>query len=160
MFEKGEAVVYPMHGAGIIEDLEEKNFDGISKNYFVLRIPLGNLTVLLCEETIESSNLRHILPQNKIIKIMSNATQMPSPSKPDNWNQRYKDNMEKIKTGELLKTVEVYCELYHREREKSLSGAEKKVLTTAKKIVVSEIMLSFNIDKQKAEDMLEGFMAK
>ncbi|MCL2753584.1 MAG: CarD family transcriptional regulator [Defluviitaleaceae bacterium] len=160
VFAKGEAVVYPMHGAGIIEDLEEKNFDGINKNYFVLRLPLGNLTILLCQDTIQSSNLRHILPQDDIARIMKETAFLPVPTKPDNWNQRYKENMEKIKSGELGQTAAVFHELYHRETQKGLSGAEKKTLTTARKIVVSEIMLSFNLEKEAAEVMLENYMRK
>ena len=160
MFAKGEAVVYPLHGAGIIEDLEEKNFDGVNKSYFVLRLPLGNLTILLCQDTIESSNLRYILPQGDISRIMREMAVLPMPVKPENWNQRYKGNMEKIKTGKLCQTAAVFHELYHREGQRGLSGAEKKTLTTAKKIIASEIMLSFDVEKEKAEEMLENFMQK
>jgi len=160
VFAKGEAVVYPLHGAGIIENIEEKNFDGVNKNYFVLRLPLGNLTILLCQDTIEASNLRHILPQNDILRIMKDAAFLPIPAKPENWNQRYKENMEKIKSGKLCQAATVFHELYHREAQRGLSGAEKKVLTTAKKIVASEIMLSFGIEKESAEEMLETFMKK
>ncbi|MCL2350154.1 MAG: CarD family transcriptional regulator [Defluviitaleaceae bacterium] len=158
MYSKGEAVVYPMHGAGIIEDVEEKHIDGVSRNYYVLRIPLGDLKILLCQENIESSNLRKVMPQDEIGRIMSNIDAAPSCLHTASWNQRYKENMEKIKTGKLCETAAVFHELFHREKQKGLSGAEKKVLTTAKKALLSEIMLSYNIEKLSAEQMLESYM--
>jgi CarD family transcriptional regulator len=160
MYTKGEAVVYPMHGAGIIEDFEEKNVDGINRNYYVLRLPLGNLKILLCESSINNIKLRKVMDSHDIAQVMQNAANLSYSPKPDNWNQRYKDNMDKIKTGELSETAAVLYELYHREKQKSLSGAEKKVLTTAKKIVLSEIMLSYNVDRIEAEDILESYVAK
>ena len=160
MFTKGEAVVYPMHGAGIIEDFEEKNVDGINRNYYVLRLPLGNLKILLCESSIHNINLRKVMNEREIAQVMQDAASLSHPVKLDNWSQRYKDNMDKIKTGELSETAAVLYELHNREKQKSLSGAEKKVLTTAKKIVLSEIMLSFNVDKTLAEEILESYVAK
>jgi CarD family transcriptional regulator len=160
MYAKGEAVVYPMHGAGIIEDFEQKNVDGVSRNYYVLRLPLGNLKILLCEDSIHNINLRKVMSTHDIAQVMLDAADFSHPPKLENWSQRYKDNMEKIKTGLLSETAAVLYELYHREKQKSLSGAEKKVLTTAKKIVLSEIMLSYDVDRIEAEEILDDYVAK
>jgi len=147
-----------MHGAGVIEDFEEKNIDGVVRNYYVLNIPLGNLKVMLCEDSIESANLRKIMECGYILSTLETvAGSIKRTLRSESWNQRHKDNMEKIKTGDFEQTAVVFYELYHRERERGLSSAEKKILTTAKKIIMSEIMLSYNVDKYEAEEMLEKY---
>jgi len=158
MFTKGEAVVYPMHGAGVIENFEEKNIDGINKNYYVLSLPLGNLTVMLAEECIQNTGLRKVLSKSDINRIIKNVSTTPVCTRTANWSQRYKENMERMKTGKLCESAAVFYELFQKEKAKGLSGAEKKVMTTAKKIVVSEIMLGLDIEKCAAEDMLEKYL--
>ena len=159
MYTKGDVVLYPMHGAGIIEDFEEKNIDGVVRNYYVLNIPLGNLKVMLCEDNIESANLRKIMEYEYILNTLESvANSIKTPLRSESWNQRHKDNMEKIKTGDFEQTAVVFYELYNRERERGLSSAEKKILTTAKKIIMSEIMLSYGVDKHKAEEVLEKYV--
>ena len=158
MYTKGDIVLYPMHGAGIIEDFEEKNIDGVVRNYYVLNIPLGNLKVMLCEDNIESANLRKIMEFGYILSTLESvAGGIKRTLRSESWNQRHKDNMEKIKTGDFEQTAVVFYELYRRERERGLSSAEKKILTTAKKIIMSEIMLSYNVDKYEAEEILEKY---
>jgi len=157
MFTKGEIVVYPMHGAGVIEDLEERNIDGVNKNYYVLNLPLGNLKVMLSADCIEGTGLRKVLSKNDISSIIKKASLAPAKARIENWGQRYKENVERMKTGKLCEATAVFYELYRKEKQKGLSGAEKKVMTTAKKIVLSEIMLGLGLEKNDAEDMLEKY---
>lgn len=151
MFSIGDKVVYPMYGAGVIEDLEEKSIDGKYLKYYVMKIPVGNLKIMISAKNAEMLGIREIFASDEVINIINNALPI---SMPDNWNQRYKENLERIKTGDLEKVVQVFKTLIFREREKSLSSAEKKMLGTAKQIILSEIIMSQNIKKEQAEEIL------
>ncbi len=153
MFNKGDKIVYPMYGAGVIENLEQKEVDGNTHLYYVMRLPVGNLTIMVSAIKADDLGIRAVHNKDKVLGIIGDISQKPMEMS-DNWNQRYKDNMEKIKSGNLLEVALVFRNLMLREKEKGLSSAEKKVLTTAKQIVVSELILSQDIDKNVAEDIL------
>ena len=162
VYAKGDAVVYPMHGAGIIEDFEDKNIDGICRSYCILRIPIGDLTIMLEASSMENVNLRKVMARCDIARVMDDVVKMPpQPVAGDssNWNKRYRDNLEKIKSGLLLDAAMVFRSLYFREKQRGLSSAEKKMLSNVKKIMLSEIMLSYNVEKPEAEEILEKSMA-
>ena len=127
LFNKGDKVVYPMYGAGIIEDIEEKTIDGSKNLYYVLKIPVGNLKIMISASKADALGLREVSPSSEVLSIINNASPI---SMPDNWNVRYKENMERIKSGELKQVVQVFKTLIFRERKKSLSSAEKKMLGT------------------------------
>ncbi len=153
MFAKGDKIVYPMYGAGIIEDLEEKEFDGNSQVYYVLRISVGNLKIMVSANKAENLGIRAVCDKEIVLDTIRSIIGLPV-TMSENWNQRYKENMEKIKSGVLSEVALVFRNLLLRERERGLSSAEKKVLTTAKQIIVSEIILSQDVDKSIAEKML------
>jgi len=147
-----------MHGAGIIEDFEEKNIDGISRGYYVLRIPIGDLKIMLAADAMSTINMRRVMPSGDIAQVMDDAISAPLGPVAENWSQRYKENLEKIKSGQLSDAAIVFRNLYSREKQRGLSSAEKKMLTTVKKIMLSEIMLSYNVEKFEAEEILEKSM--
>ena len=153
MFSKGDKIVYPLYGAGVIEDLEEREVDGNQQWYYVLRIPVGNLKIMISAGKAESLGIREIYPKDEIEEIISSVRSIPS-SMPENWNQRYKENMEKIKSGKLEEVALVFRNLRERERARGLSTAEKKMMTTAKQIILSELILSQDVEKAHAEDIL------
>jgi len=144
-----------MYGAGIIEDLEEKLIDGIRQTYYVMNIPVGNLKVMVSASNAETLGLREIYDGNEVLSILEDVVNIPI-SMPDNWNDRYKSNLSKIKTGKFCEVVEVYRNLFLRERERGLSSVEKKLLSNAKQIIVGEISLSKSICKEEAEGILMG----
>jgi len=146
-----------MHGAGIIEDFEEKNIDGVCRSYCILHIPVGDLKIMLAADALEDVNLRKVMPRCDFARVMDDVVKSPIMPSADNWNQRYKDNLEKIKSGELSDTASVFRSLHHREGQRGLSSAEKKMLTIVKKIMLSEIMLSYEVEKFEAEEILSGF---
>ena len=127
--------------------------------YYVLNFPLNNLTVTISNKKIEHLGIRSIMPQEECQGILD-TTEVSFDAIPDNWNKRYEYNQEKLKTGQLDKAIEVYVCLFTRERSKGLSGQEKKLLSTAKQVIVSEIVVSYNIDKMQAEDLLRNIVAK
>jgi CarD family transcriptional regulator len=143
-----------MYGAGIIEDTQEKTIDGNIHNYYVMNIPIGNLKIMVSAGNAENLGLRQVYAKDEVIKIINSTTEVRPMNVPENWNQRYKENLEKIKTGKLIEVLEVYRNLSLREKDRGLSSAEKKMLTTVKQIIVSEIILSQNVDKFEAEEML------
>ncbi len=157
MFCEGDKIVYPMYGAGVIEALEQKEIDGNNQIYYVLRIPVGNLKIMVSAGKAERIGVRQIYRKDEVMEVIKNIMLSPI-EMPDNWNERYKENMERIKTGELSEAAIVFRNLMLRERKKGLSSAEKKMLTNAKQIIVSEIILSQNVDKSKAEKMLFDFL--
>lgn len=156
VFNVGDRVVYPMYGAGIIEGIEERVIDGKSLTYYVLNISVGNLKIMVSRDKAEKGGLRDICPADEVRNIVSGARPIEMS---DNWNLRYKKNMETLKTGDLFKIMEVFKTLILRERNKSLSSVEKKLMGTAKQIILSEIILSQNIDKPCAEELLMNGIA-
>ena len=153
MFCIGDKIVYPMYGAGIIEELEEKLIDGVRQTYYVMNIPVGNLKVSVSASNAVNLGLREIYDGNEVLSILENVVNLPI-EMPDNWNERYKSNLSKIKTGKFSEVVEVYRNLFLRERERGLSSVEKKLLSNAKQIIVGEISLSKSIEKEEAEEIL------
>lgn len=158
MFRIGDKIVYPMYGAGVIKNIEEKSDnDGTVGQYYVIDIPNGNLTIKVSATKADTLGLRNILSEEIVMDTMKSVAKMPVIAS-DNWNQRYKDNLVKIKSGNLTDVAEVVRNLLLREKERGLSGAEKKMLNNAKQIVVSEIVYSSNIAKEKAEELLSGIL--
>ena len=155
MYQVGEKIVHPLYGAGIIENLEEKEIEGATQIYYVLQIPVGNLKIMISAAKAEAQGIRGIHSQGEIVGIISSIVHTKV-DMPDNWNLRYKENMERIKSGQLSEVSLVYRNLLLRERERGLSTAEKKLMTTAKQIILSELILSKDIDRTEAENLLEG----
>ena len=147
MFNVGDKIVYPMYGAGIIEGMEEKIIDGENKLYYILRIPVGNLKITISVKKADTLGLREISSSSEVLGIINEVEPIEMS---DNWN-----NVERIKTGSLEKVVQVFKTLIFRERKKSLSSVEKKLLGTAKQIILSEIILSNDVEREQAEAILE-----
>jgi len=155
MYQVGEKIVHPLYGAGIIENLEEKEVEGMLQTYYVLQIPVGNLKIMISAAKAEAQGIRSIHHKDEIVQVIASITHTQV-DMPDNWNQRYKENMERIKSGQLAEVSLVYRNLLLRERERGLSTAEKKLMTTAKQIILSELILSKDLDRTDAETLLEG----
>jgi len=152
-FHKGDKIVYPLYGAGVIEDLEENEIDGVGEMFYLLNIPVLNLKIKISARKAESGGIREVYPKDEVMNIIKDSSRI-NINMPDNWNQRYKENLEKIKSGHLGDVTVVFRNLLRREKNRSLSSAEKKMLTTAKQIIISEIAISQNIEKGIAEEIL------
>jgi len=154
MYQIGEKIVHPLYGAGVIENLEEKEVEGILQTYYVLQIPVGNLKIMISTAKAEAQGIRAVHGSEEIENIISSIIDDPI-DMPDNWNQRYKENMERIKSGQLNEVSLVYRNLLLRERERGLSTAEKKLMTNAKQIILSELILAKDLERTDAENLLE-----
>ncbi|MBO5413064.1 MAG: CarD family transcriptional regulator [Clostridia bacterium] len=154
MFNIGDKVVYPMHGAGIIEGIEEKDVLGEKQNYYIIKMP-GEVKVMVPTAKAADVGVRDIIDSNtasKVFKVLeTNSTEMSM-----NWNKRYRDNMEKIKSGDIYEVADVVRNLSFKQKEKGLSTGEKKMLLNAKQILVSELTLAENSKKEEIEDMVNS----
>ncbi|RQD77007.1 MAG: CarD family transcriptional regulator [Candidatus Syntrophonatronum acetioxidans] len=154
MFNVGDKVVYPMHGAGIIEAIEEKEILGATKKYYIMKMPIGEMKVMIPLDNVKEVGLRQIIDDEGVNKVLNILKQKHS-SITVNWNRRYRMNMEKIKSGNIFKVAEVVRNLMLREREKGLSTGERKMLESAKQILVSELVLAKGVDEDKVLDILD-----
>ncbi len=155
MFNVGDKVVYPMHGAGIIEAIEEREILGKSKKYYIMRLPLGDMKVMIPTDNVEEIGLRDIINRDEVKKVIDvlkdSKTKMSS-----NWNRRYRANMQKIKSGNIYEVAEVVRNLQLRDIEKGLSTGERKMLSNAKQILISELVLADNIDEERAKELIDN----
>ena len=154
MYQTGEKIVHPLYGAGVIESLDKKDVDGVLQTYYVLQIPVGNLKIMISAAKAEAQGIRAVHSGEEIEGIVASILDAPI-DMPDNWNQRYKENMERIKSGRLSEVALVYRNLLMRERERGLSTAEKKLMTTSKQIILSELILAKDMERPDAETLLE-----
>lgn len=154
MFSIGDKVVYPMHGAGIIEGIEEKDVLGEKQNYYIIKMP-GEVKVMVPTAKANDVGVRDIIDSNTASKVFqvleTNSTQMEM-----NWNKRYRDNMEKMKSGDIYEVADVVRNLSFKQKEKGLSTGEKKMLLNAKQILVSELTLAENSKKEDIEEMVNS----
>ena len=154
MYSIGDKIVYPMHGAGIIEAIEEKEILGTKAAYYILRVPIGNIKIMVPVSSAKNVGVRDIMSGEHVDKLIDYVRICEIPMN-DNWNKRYRENMDKIKKGEVFEIAAIYKYLVNRDKEKGLSSGEKKMLINAKQIIVSEIILSKEIEKDEAENWLE-----
>lgn len=154
MFNVGDKVVYPHHGAGVVERIETRDCEGERKKYFVLSLCRGDLKITVPEESTTNVGLRSVIPRKEVRSVFEVLGQEQS-QMPTNWNHRYKKNRDKIRSGDVYEVAEVVRNLSIRERQKGLSTGEKRMLNQAKQILLSEIIFVLNIDDDKAARMLE-----
>lgn len=153
MFVIGDKIVYPMHGAGIIEEIEEKLILGESRRYYILKVPFGDMKIMIPVDSSNDIGVRSIISVDEINAVMD-ILSAGSSEMSNNWNRRYRENMEKLKTGDIYSVAEVVRNLMRTDREKKLSTGEKKMLSNAKQILVSEIILVKEIDPEAAEEII------
>lgn len=153
MFNVGDKVAYPMHGAAVIQCIEEENDHGEENTYFVLEPCVGELKIKVPVARINDLGIRFIVTENEADTIINDFHNCNC-DEDDNWNKRYRENLEKLKNGNLLEIAMVTKSLILRDRKKSLSNAERKMLTNAKSILISELVLSKNSSYSDIEDML------
>lgn len=142
MFCVGDKVAHPMHGAGIIDEIVTENVAGALQDYYVFRMPVGGLTLKIPTASSETSGLRGVWEISRIHQLIQDLSGLEVERFVGSWNQRYRENMEKLKSGDLYEVARVVKSLLHRENEKGLSTGERKMLRTAKQILISEMALS------------------
>ena len=154
MFNVGDKIVYPMHGAGTIDSREEKDILGEKQSYYILKMP-SNVKVMIPTSKAEEVGVRNIIDKQsaeKVFKVLSeDETEMEK-----NWNKRYRDNMDKMKSGDIYEVADVVRNLSFKQKEKGLSTGEKKMLNNAKQILVSELVLAEHATQEEVEQLVEN----
>jgi len=157
-FKVGETVVYPHHGAAQIEAIEKRTIKGEEKIYLVLKVAQGDLTVRVPAENIDLVGVRDVVDCAGLDRVF-NVLRQPYTEEPTNWSRRYKANVEKLASGDVIKVAEVVRDLYRRDLDRGLSAGEKRRLAKAKQILVSELALAERTDEMKAATLLDVVLA-
>lgn len=154
MFNVGDKIVYPMHGAGTIDAIEEKDILGEKQNYYIIKMP-GEVKVMVPISKAGDIGVRSVIDKaeaGKVLEVLeANETEMSN-----NWNKRYKENMEKMKSGSIYEVADVVRNLSYKQKEKGLSTGEKKMLNNAKQILVSELVLAEHASENEVENLVEN----
>jgi len=158
LFKIGDKVVYPMHGAGVIEAIEEKEVLGERRKYYILRLPVGDMKVMIPTSNGKEIGLRAVVDWEGVQKVFHILRGQSSAMSP-NWNRRYRANLDKIKSGSIYEVAEVVRNLVKRDREKGLSSGERKMLENARQILLSELVLATELEEDKAVSLLDGAFA-
>ena len=158
MYQIGEKIVYPMHGAGVVQAIEEKEVMGEKQSYYVLKIPTTEMKLMVPVEKAESIGVRPVISPSDIEKLF-NKVKDEDEEESDNWNKRYRENLSKIKTGNIVEVAKVVKSLAHREMDKPLSTCEKKMLTNARHILVSELVLATDDKEEVVEKEIDALIA-
>ena len=153
-YKVGDKVVYPHHGAAIVEKKEKRVLDGKRRSYLVLRVATSDLTLMVPEDKTEDVGIRQVISRKDVKKVFE-VFKQPDSTPQTNWSRRYKAHIEKLGSGDIFEVAEVVRNLAYREKEKGLSTGEKRVLQRAKEILISELSFALNIDPSEAEKELE-----
>lgn len=154
LFKVGDRVVYPLHGAGIIEAIEEREILGQRHRYYIMRMPVGDMRVMIPTTAARECGLRAVIPAGQVQEVLevlrAGATPMAG-----NWNHRYRENADKLKSGDIFEVAEVVRNLSSREREKGLSTGERRMLDTARQILISELALAAGLPEGEATRLVD-----
>ena len=153
MYRKGDTVVHPEHGAAVIEDLRERDFLGEKKTYFVLRLAYGDLTLSIPADNTQAVGLRKVVAKSEVKKVLAVLREDES-KMASNWSRRFKNNIEKLHSGDPYQVAEVVRNLSIRDKDKGLSAGEKRMLNRARQILVSELTFAIGVSEEEAEKKL------
>ena len=154
MFNVGDKIVYPMHGAGVIDAIEEKDILEEKQAYYILKMP-GEVKVMIPTAKADEVGVRNIIDKESADKVLG-VLEKDETEMDKNWNKRYRDNMEKMKSGDVYEIADVVRNLSFKQKEKGLSTGEKKMLNNAKQILVSELVLAEHSKQDEVEQLIDN----
>ena len=159
MFSIGERVVHPMHGAGVIDDIVEERIAGVRQEYYVFKMSVGGLLLKIPTANSNAIGLRSIITPQEAEALLCAIPNLETENNA-NWNKRYQENMQRLKSGDLYEVARVIQTLIHRDRQKGLSTGERKMLHSARQILISELVLTTEQERKDIESRLDAAMAK
>ncbi len=159
MFKVGDLAVYPAHGVGVIERIETQDISGSSQDFYVMRILENDMIIMIPTANVDSVGLREIIGQKEVTKLYSILEKRDVVVDNQTWNRRYREYMDKIKTGSVFEVAEVYRDLLILKVDKDLSFGERKMLDTARNLLVKEISLAKNVEEKQVEKDLDSMFA-
>jgi CarD family transcriptional regulator len=155
MFKVGDLAVYPAHGVGLIEKIEAQEISGCRQDFYVMRILDNDMIIMIPTNNVENVGLREIIEQTEVATLYSILKKRDVPIDNQTWNRRYREYMDKIKTGSVFEVAEVYRDLLILKIEKDLSFGERKMLDTARNLLVKEISLAKKVGEEQVEEELD-----
>ncbi|HEK9100791.1 transcription factor YdeB [Bacillus pfraonensis] len=155
LFQIGDKIVYPMHGAGIIEAIEDKEVLGKTRQYCVIHMVISDMQVMIPMDKVENSGIRYVVDKNTLNDVLVDIHNGEADHSLS-WKQRYTMNMEKMKNGNLLDGAEVVRDLIRRNKERALNASEKQMLDNARRILISEVALVQDVSENQATDFLQN----
>lgn len=159
MYNVGDHVVYPMHGAGVIVAIEEREVLGEKQKYYIMALPIGDMKVMIPMKSVNELGLRQVSDEEDVKRVYQ-ILQGEQSSMSTNWNRRYRANMEKIKSGDIFEVAEVVRNLTIRENEKGLSTGERKMLDNARQILMSELVIAEESTEEEIGEAIAGIFVE
>lgn len=158
MFQVGDKIVHPMHGAGVIDSIVQKKINGVVRDYYTLKLPVGGMMVMIPTENSAEIGVRPICKGSEADKVIAAIPDIEVDME-QNWNRRYRENMIRLKSGDLLEVARVIKGLMLRDEARGLSTGERKMLHSAKQILISEVVLSQNTSYEAVEARINTALA-
>lgn len=155
MFNVGDLAVYPAHGVGVIEKIESQEISGLRQDFYVMRILENDMIIMIPKDNVNNVGLRELIGHDEVRKLYSILKKRDVVIDNQTWNRRYREYMDKIKTGSVFEVAEVYRDLLMLKVDKDLSFGERKMLDTARGLLVKEISLAKNVKEEQVERDLE-----
>ncbi len=159
LFQVGDKIVHPMHGAGVIDSIVEEKISGSVVQFYVFKMPVSGLVLKIPTVNAEGIGVRPISSSAEIEQVLSQISSL-NIDMTSNWNHRFRENMERIKSGDLIEVAGVVKALMHRDAERGLSTGERRMLHNAKQIIITEIVLAEEADYSEVEGRLAAAMLK
>lgn len=158
MFQVGDKIVHPMHGAGVIDSIVSKKVNGVVRDYYILKLPVGGMLVMIPTEHTEEIGVRPVVDRDEADRLIA-AMRDIEVDMTQNWNRRYRENMLRIKSGDLMEVARVVKGLMLRDENRGLSTGERKMLHSAKQILISELVLSQDASYEDVEKRINTAMS-
>ena len=158
MFHIGDKVVHPMHGAGIVESVVQKKVNGVTREYYVLKLPVRAMVVMVPVEHCAEIGVRPIVDRALADRVLDELASLQV-DMTSNWNRRYRENMERLKSGDLFQVAQVVKGLMLRDVDRGLSTGERKMLHSAKQILISEIVMCQSSSYEAVEERINQALA-
>ena len=157
MYTVGERVIHPMHGAGVIDSIVREKISGKAMDFYVFKMPISGLTLKIPTVNSEAIGVRAVKSADEIEAVIARIPALGI-DMTSNWNHRYRENMDRLKSGDLDEVSAVIKALMHRDSTRGLSNGERKMLHIAKQILVSEIVLAEDVAYPDAEERVNAAM--
>ena len=159
MFQVGDKIVHPMHGAGVVDSIVSKKVNGVVREYYLLKIPVGGMLVMIPTTNSEEIGVRPVVNSAEADRIIASIPDIEV-DMTANWNRRYRENMLRLKSGDLTEVARVVKGLALRDADRGLSTGERKMLHSAKQILISELVLSQNTSYEDVEARINTALAQ
>ena len=157
-FQIGDKVAHPMYGAGVLESVVQKKVGGVVQEYYIMKLAKSSMIVMIPTQGSEEIGVRPVVDPDQADRVLA-AIPSIQVEMTANWNRRYRENMERLKSGDLLEVARVVKGLTLRDAKRSLSTGERKMLHSARQILISELVLSKSLSYETVEAQLDPALA-